>query len=329
MATIGNGNLTLLDVAKQTDPDGNTSDIVEMLAQTNEMVQDMVWKEGNLPTGNRNTVRTSLPQVYFRSMNKGTPNSKGTTAQVDEAGAQITGKSVCDKTVADVSGNVGKFRLNQSKGYIEAMSQEMGGTALYGNAIAAPNEFHGLLTRMGAISGAVNAQNILDAGGTGSDNTSILIVTWADDLISGIYNKGTKAGLQHIDMGTEFERDADGNEFLAYRDYYEWNCGLNVTDWRYMASIRNIDVSNLVSGSNSADLINAMIKLKHRIPNLKAGKPIIYCNRTVRQMLDIQALAKSNAALSIREAAGQFETNFFGIPIHTMDQILDTEARVV
>jgi hypothetical protein len=71
-----------------------------------------------------------------------------------------------------------------------------------------------------------------------------------------------------------------------------------------------------------------MIVAKHKIPSMGMGKAVFYANRTVRAYLDVQALNKSNAALSIREAAGQFETAFLGIPIRTCDQLLNTETVV-
>mgnify|MGYP003660329418 CR=1 FL=1 len=51
MATLASNVLTLNDWAKRQDPKGKTAVIVEMLSQTNEILTDMMFKEGNLPTG--------------------------------------------------------------------------------------------------------------------------------------------------------------------------------------------------------------------------------------------------------------------------------------
>ena len=61
MATLSSINPTLADLAKVTDPDGSISDVVEILNQTNEILLDMTWLEGNLTTGHRTTVRAGLP----------------------------------------------------------------------------------------------------------------------------------------------------------------------------------------------------------------------------------------------------------------------------
>ena len=51
MATLATNNPTLADVAKRLDKDGKIDTIVELLAETNEIIDDMTWIEGNLPTG--------------------------------------------------------------------------------------------------------------------------------------------------------------------------------------------------------------------------------------------------------------------------------------
>ncbi len=64
MATIGATLLTLNDWAKRLDPDGKTALIAELLNQSNEVLTEMMWKEGNLPTGERTTIRTGLPSTF-------------------------------------------------------------------------------------------------------------------------------------------------------------------------------------------------------------------------------------------------------------------------
>jgi hypothetical protein len=94
--TLNANVLTLADWAKRLDPDGKTPQIVEMLSQTNEILSDMVWMEGNLPTGHRTTVRTGLPTVAWRLINQGVQPSKSTTAQIDEACGMLEAWSEVD-----------------------------------------------------------------------------------------------------------------------------------------------------------------------------------------------------------------------------------------
>lgn len=337
MATLANNVLTLNDWAKRRDPDGKTSMIVEALSESNMVLEDMMFKEGNLPTGERVTIRTGLPDVYYRMMNEGIPKSKSTTAQITENAAELTALSEIDKSTADLEGNVNEFRLSESMAFLEAMSQKQAETLFYGSA-ANPEEYVGLANRYGDLS-ANNAQNILDAGGTGSDNTSIWLVSWGSQTIHGVFPKGSTAGIQHTDHGEDWAFDSSNNRFRAYIDNYEWKNGLVVKDWRYAVRTANIDVSDLVglTGTQALTAATSIIKLMSRsIDRLPTqnGNMAFYVNRTVASHLRIIALEKSNAAISIEPALNQFGENimvtkFLGIPVRLVDQLTETEARVV
>lgn len=334
MSTLGNANMTLADLAKRKDPSGKTATIVEMLSQTNDIVTDMAWKEGNLPTGHRTTVRTTLPSVGWRQINQGSAVSKSTTAQSDEQAAYLEAWSECDVLLAQISGDVGAFRLSEASPFVESMSQEFAQTLFYGNASTAPEEFNGLATRYAATSG-VNGQNIVKGGGSGSVNSSIWLVVWGDSTIHGITPQGTPAGLQHIDKGIVTAETVAGLGTTArrldvYRDKFTWACGLAVKDWRYAVRICNIDITNLVAKSSAADLFDLMIKAIHRIPNLKAGRAAFYMNRTVHQMLDIQTRddVQTGGQLKYENVNGMPVMSFRGIPLRTCDVLLETEATI-
>ena len=147
MATLGSNVLTLADWAKRLDPDGKVQDIVELLSQTNEVLDDKLFMEGNLPTGHRTTVRTGLPTVAWKLLNQGVTTSKSTTAQIDEQCGHLQAWSEIDKDLAELNGNKAEFRLSEAQAFVEAMNQEMASTLFYGNASTAPEEFTGLPDR--------------------------------------------------------------------------------------------------------------------------------------------------------------------------------------
>lgn len=334
MATLSAGALTLADWAKRQDPDGGVPAVAELLSQTNEILEDAVFMEGNLPTGHRVVIRTGLPAVYWRSLNQGVPISKATTAQVDEACGLLEARSHIDVELANLNGNTAAFRLSEDSAFLEAMNQAQAYTMFYGNPAADPRQYLGLAPRYGAISGAGNAQNIIDAGGVSTNNTSIFLVVWNDNTIFCPFPKGSKAGLQHQDLGEESVPDAAGNFYQALRSLYQWKNGLVVKDWRYVVRICNINTANLVSESSAADLIKLMSRALDRIPNLNGGRAAFYMNRTVYEMLRIQALGKSANAIAIEQGLNQFGTaarwaSFQGVPLRKTDQLLNTEARVV
>lgn len=332
MATLGANVLTLADWAKRVDPDGKVPSIVELLSQTNEVLADMLWQEGNLPTGHRTTVRTGLPTVAWRLLNQGVQPSKSTTAQIDEQCGMLEAWCEVDKDLAMLNGNTAAFRLSEAQSFIEAMNQEMVSTLFYGNSGLSPEEFTGLSVRY-SDPAATNGQNVIDAGGSGSDNSSIWLIGWGAQTVHGIFPKGSKAGLIHEDLGevtVETTAGIAGTRMRAYQDHWQWKCGIALKDWRYAVRIGSIDISNLVSKSSAADLIELMIKAIHRLPTLGMGKPVFYMNRSVFQMLDIQRRDDviTGGGLVYKDVDGIMVPTFRGIPIRKVDALVETEALV-
>lgn len=339
MATLSSSNLTLADWAKRSDPDGRVPIVAELLSQSNEILDDCVFKEGNLPTGERVIIRTGLPSVYFRALNQGIPGSKSTTAQVDEACAILEARSEVDKDLAMLNGNTAQFRLSEDTAFLEAMNQTQAETMFYGNPGTDPKKFLGLAPRYGDLS-ADNAVNILDAGGTGSDNASVYLVVWGDQTVYCPFPKGSKAGLTHEDLGEQTVYNADGTRLQAFATRYQWKNGLVVKDWRYVVRICNVDISDLigVTGTQAATASTALVKLMaralYRIPNMAMGRAAFYMNRTVHSGMSIAALDKSQNVLSIQEGLKQFGTaqsylSFLGVPLRRVDALINAEARVV
>lgn len=338
MATLGAGCLTLADWAKSLDPNGRVAAVIELLAQSNEILEDMLFKQGNLPTGERTTIRTGLPAVYWRLLNQGVATSKSTKAQIDAHCGMLEAWSEVDLDLAKLAPDVGAFRLSEAKAFIEAMNQEMAQTLFYGTA-ASPEEFIGLGAHYAAISGAANAQNILDAGGVGSDNASIWLIVWGENTVHGIFPKDSEAGLVHEDLGVvtvETTAGVAGSRMRAYQDRFQWKAGVVVKDWRYAVRICNIDISELTGETASAaNLPKLMKRAMDRIPSYGMGRAAFYANRTIKSFLGVQAMDKSQNALSIPAAATQFGNpvrgglDFFGIPLKTCDALTEAEARII
>ncbi len=325
MPTLPSGALTLADWAKRLDPDGKVPVVAELLSQTNEILEDAVFQEGNLPTGHRVAIRTGLPAVYWRAINQGVPISKSTTAQVDEAVGMLEAYAHVDKDLAELNGNTSAFRLSEDSAFLESMNQTQAQTMLYGNPSTDPRQYLGLASRYGTITGAANGQNILDAGGTATNNTSIYLVLWGENTVFNVFPKGSKAGLTHDDMGVLTVYDANNNPYQAYQTHYQWKNGLVLKDWRYVVRIANINVTNLTTikdpaNANYVDMVALLSRALDRIPNFGMGRPAFYMNRTVFSMLRVQALNKSQNALAITPALSQFGTpqnwlTFQGVPL--------------
>lgn len=337
MATLATTNPTLVDLAKRLDPDGSIALIAEILNQQNEMLDDMPWIEGNLPTGHRSTVRTGLPAPTWRKLYGGVQPAKSTTAQVTDNTGMLEAYAEVDRALADLNGNTAAFRMSEDRAFIEGMTEEVQRVVAYGNEGANPEQFTGLAPRFNSL-GAGNGSNILDAGGTGTDNTSIWLIVWGQGRVHGIYPKGSKGGLSTEDKGRVTIENADGasGRMEAYRTHYKWDCGLSVPDWRYVVRICNIDSSNLTKdgSSSSADLLNFMQRALFLPPDLNGSAVGFYANRRIQSFVAQQALNKTNVHLTLdklESPSGITRRNpvFMGVPMRRVDQITIAEARVV
>jgi hypothetical protein len=351
MATLGGLALTYGDWAKRLDPDGKTATIVEILSQTNDILKDMLVIEGNLPTGHQTTVRTGLPQATWRLLNQGVQPTRSTTAQITDTCGMLETYSDIDIDLANLNGNSADFRVSEDQAFLEGMNQQMASAVIYSNSLSTPQQILGLQPRFSTVNtnDAQSANNVIDCGGTGSTNTSIWMLVWGPNTCAGLFPKGSVAGLQHRDLGEQTLYTAVGSsqtQLQVYRTHYQWKAGLCVRDWRYVTRMCNIDVSQLLTG-NAANLSHALLRAANKLPTapssltavqatdapnggqMNMGQTVIYNNRVINTYLSMQATDKSNVLLEMGQWAGEPVLMYRGVPVRTVDAILNTESRVV
>ena len=329
MATLSTLNPTLADLASRMDPNGKIDpQIVEILTQSNEILDDMTFIEANGFTDHKTTIRSGLPAGTWRKLNYGVMPEKSKTVQVKDSMGMLESFAEVDKALAELNGNSAAWRLSEDYAFIEGMNKTMASTLFYGDTDTDPEKFMGLSARYDSTS-EQNGSNIIKAGGSGADNTSIWLVVWGPNTVHGIFPKGSQAGLKSEDLGEDVLTDANGGRYRGLRTHYRWDMGLTLRDWRYVVRIANIDVSDLTKNASSgADLIDLMIQALEIIPNMGMGRPVFYCSRTVRSFLRRQILNKNNVNLSFENVAGKKVVMFDGVPVRKTDALLETEAAI-
>lgn len=333
MVTLSVQNPTLLDLAKRLDPDGRIAMIVELLNQTNEILTDMSWMEGNLLTGHRTTVRTGLPIPTWRKLYGGVQPTKSMTAQITDNTGMLEAYAEVDKALADLNGNTAEFRLSEDRPHIEGMGQEIAQTIFYGNEGSEPEAFTGLSPRFNDKA-ALNGENIIDAGDATGNLGSIWLCVWGPNTGHGIVPKGSTAGLQHEDKGqvTIENVDGAGGRMEAYRSHYRWDAGLTVRDWRYFVRIANIDRDILIAdpGASDVNLPDLMFEAIERIPNIGMGRAAWYMDRKmITKVRQQSAKLVKNSTLTVEMLGGVSRREFGGIPINRVDVLAIDEAVVV
>jgi hypothetical protein len=325
---------TMADLAKMIGPDGGYMEIAETLHQANEVNLDAVWLPTNKTTSHMALVRTGIPLPTWMKLNNGIPPTKGETSPIEDQTALLGNYHEVACELADLYGNPNTYRMTEATAIIEGFAQEYAQNLFYGNEMVNVEKFTGLAPRFNSLS-AMSGRNIVNAGGTGSANTSLWLVGWGPQTIHCIYPKNTKMGLVHEDLGRQTSENFGGTglRMQIYRSYFSQKVGLHVRDWRFAVRIANIQVANLRADLTSGpDLIDLMYQALNMIPNRSSARFAWYANQTIMGFITRQAMNKKGVQLSlseIKDNAGMTTGHSIGgIPMRRVDQLLNTEAQV-
>ena len=326
-----------LDLQKRMDIKGSISPIVEILTQTNDILDDAVWIECNNGTAHKTTMRTGIP---------GPPSASSTAAsslQVphcsDHGQLRHDGELRRDRqALADLNGNarprgVCLKRRPSSRASPEALPlhvlrQRGPPSPKASPASPALQHHHGRgeqgqhLLRLRDRRGL----NCTSIGWSCGDRTpSTCSTPRARRLACWSRNKG-QVTIENL--------NGDGGRMEAYRTHYRWDAGMTVRDWRYVSRIQ-IATSILTNdGATGPKLTDWLATALEMIPNINAGRAAFYCNRTVRGYFRRQIANKvNNSTLSIEQitrpnGALVHMPTFDGIPIRRCDALTNTETVI-
>lgn len=339
-------NPNLTDMLDRLDANGNLLEIREVLDATNEMIPDAVWIECNNKFSHKTTVRSGLPTVAWRMLNYGVQPSKSTVKSVFDTCGMLEAFATVDKKLAEMNGMKESWRASEEHPFIEAMSKEFQDTLIWGDTSKNPEKFLGLAPRYSTLNPkkAANAVNVIDAGGTGDDLTSIWLIGWGKDTAHCIYPENSPCGLKQEDLGEEPAYDEDGGEYRVLKTHFSWDVGFTLRDWRYVVRICNISKSALTNQPpiNNGDevtvggetikahnLYELLVKAVAQIPSLSGARFAFYCNRTIETYLRLQRANTRNVQLTQEEVGGHIVTKFDGIPFRRVDALRFGETQVV
>lgn len=341
MATLTQSFLTLADVYKRTER-GAIANVMEVLNNTSQdIMTDWCMMECNDGTKQIHTIRTGLPSVTWGALYEGTLQSKSASQQVQDTTGFLEAMSTVDKRVLDLAGPLrAQVRMSESQPFIEAMAQELVTAMFYHNPATNARLPKGLGARFGTLATQGSGAQIIDAGGTGSDNTSIWFVTHGDRDFCVLYPQGTSGGIKQEDKGEQRALDAAGLPYYVEEEMFSAHVGFAVRDWTNIARVANVDVSNMQAGS--VKLYDFMRKAYYKLKSRRVmkvanqdnpGRTVIYCNRDVIESLDALAFNAGTTdnftRLRPTEVEGKEVLSYRGIPIRETDALLNSETRIV
>lgn len=338
MAELGVTNPSLVDVISRTDPNGNISKIIEVAEQSNPIMQDAVFTQCNDGTTHQHVIRTGYPEPVERAFNEFVPSVKSETAIVRDTPVQFEAFPWVDKALADTRGNASAWRASEQVAVSMGFARKIARNVIYGSDNTG-SSFVGFNSRYSDPT-ATSGRNLFDAGGTGSDNASIIAVTWGPMGAQMIYPEGSVAGYNHKDLGEQIRQDGD-KSMLVYSDHNKWDTALTLGDWRACGRICNIDVAALTKDAAAgADLLDLLIDLEESLDTSAAmgidmqtgelvrGKTVFYSTRTVAKFMRKQALSKANNTLTVEKVAGRRTTMWGDYEFKRLDAMSDAEAAV-
>jgi hypothetical protein len=344
MATIGNSYLSLIDMFRNGG-DTATAEVAEVLNRLSPVARNAFTVEANKGTQHQHSIRTGLPAVTWGRLYQGIPQSKSTRANVIDTTGFVEGLSTVDVRLLEISPNPAATRMAEAESFLESLRQEVESQFFYGDVATTPEKFKGMAARYNATGGGGAGNQIVKAGGSGSDNTSVWFVTHSENATHLIHPKGTKMGIDRQDKGEQRVYDANNNPYYVKEELFRWHIGVAVRDWRYNARIANIDVSDLIAGS--VDIYKFMRSAFYKLQGVYAtalkngdgsingnasveGRTVIYMNRTVLEALDATGTNSSNGALMLKpmELEGRVVQSYRSIPIEVTDALLNTESVV-
>jgi hypothetical protein len=191
----------------------------------------------------------------------------------------------------------------------------------------------GLRARYGKISGGPKdrSRQIIDAGGTTGNLTSVYIVKWDPQELTGIYPKNTTMGLKTVVLTNQMVPDREGELFRAHITDYSQYIGLKLRDPRLAARVCNISMDGMTTDAEARKaLFRLLITAKNRIFHVSQGRVVMYMNPDLANIVELAAFEKENTVVGYKDgiASDTRVLTFSGIPIRKNDFMAEPEAKV-
>ena len=341
MATLGTRYITFRDLLSGRTPNGFVDrEIVEMMAQENPVLQDVMWKQCNKGREDYTTIRTGMPEAVLRTFYQGFKGTKSSKRQVTNACCTVTTGIEFDWRLYEQDKDKAAFLADEQRAHSSVLGDKVASLLIYGDADKDPKGINGFFKTYSEY-GAVSGQNMqtddrkasfycFDAGTAGDNQArrSLLLVGWGARSMHGIYPEGTSAGIQIKELKSQYEDDGSSGHgrLLTGLQEMNWDAGLNIRDFRYGGRIANINV--MADPAAATDVTKFVRKLVTRAKSTGVTQRF-YCSRLVFEHIVEQFEKKTSLnAVKYGDLEQKKESSLLGIPVSFCDCMNGDEAEV-
>jgi len=324
MSTIAIQNqLTMLELAKNIAPNGQLHKVAAILTRVNRIWDDIPWFQANDIFSHVSAQEYSEPEGELRTFNDGVGNVSVETQEVRDILSMMEAYSDSDKAMVDAAPNPQAFRNGRAARILRGIGKSWIELLFYGNNGTNSKSFNGLAVRLNSLAASAN---VIGAGGTGNDLTSIYVARWGEGAAWCAYPRGSSLGLEHRDLGEITAVTASGKKFQAYRDWFKIYGGLVVEDPKAIGRLANIETSGTTNTFDEDLLIQLLNQMS---PDEDFSSMGIYCNSTIKTQMEIRLKDKTNVNYTMDQGlAPGGVLKFKGIPVRLCECILNTEDAI-
>jgi hypothetical protein len=325
MVVAASTHPTLIDWANRENADKTIADIIEVIAEVNELTPYIPWIKCNDGSRHETTIRSGLPTPTWVGLYDMVQPTKSQTTKVYDATGIMETYSEISVKLAKRNGMSEAWMRSEEAAFIQGMNEEFMQTFFYGNEGTEPEAFTGLSSRYNSTS----AENGLHVITEANANTSMWLLTFGDRALHGIYPDGFEMGLSYEDKGQVTDNDGSGGRLELFRGFYQWACGISLRDWRSCGRIQTDYSSLTVNAATGMNLYDELSKMITRTKKGAKGQRVIACNEGVLEFLRLQAkYGTASRTLRREELAGQMVDTIDGIPVVCCDALTYTETTI-
>lgn len=341
MATKGSRYITFRDLLSGRTPNGFVDkDVVDLVAQENPVLQDVLWKQCNKGREDVVTIRSGMPEAVVRSFYEGWTGTKQSKKQVANACCRCSTGIEFDWALYEQDKDKAAFLADEQRAHSSTLGDKVASLLFYGEVANDPKGINGFATtfsKYGAVSGNTMVTDdktaafyCLNGGDSESVQArrSIFLVGWGAKSCHGIYPEGSSAGIKIDQLTTQYMPDGNGANLKMGLQEMNWEAGLNIRDFRYCGRICNINVATDPTANGATDITKLVRKLVTRAKSTGVSQRL-YCCRLVFEAIAEQFEKKTMAnAVKYADLEQKKEASLLGIPVSFCDCMNIDEAAV-